>query len=79
VFAILVEVLIGVLTSQRRTEIDATVTSDRLHIAAQQHYAIAEAIANGNSQQAGEVMRIHLETTIDNTLEFKSERVKLEK
>jgi GntR family transcriptional repressor for pyruvate dehydrogenase complex len=77
VFAILVEVLIGILTSQRRGEIEASVTPDSLRTAAQQHHAIAEAIANGDSQQAGEVMRIHLETTIGNTLAFKSERVKL--
>lgn len=79
VFAIIVEVLIGILTNQRRGEIEASVTPGSLHIAAQQHRAIAEAIANGDSQQAGEVMRTHLETTIGNTLEFKNERVKLGK
>lgn len=78
VFAILVEVLMDILTSQRRAEIEETVTPESLHIAAQQHRAITEAIANGNSQQAAELMRTHLETTIGNTLEFKSKRVKLE-
>jgi GntR family transcriptional repressor for pyruvate dehydrogenase complex len=77
VFAILVEVLMDILTSQRRSEIEATVTPERLHIAAKQHRAIAEAIANGHSQQAGQAMRAHLETTISNTLEFKNKRVKL--
>jgi DNA-binding FadR family transcriptional regulator len=56
---------------------DATASPERLHIAAEQHRAIAEAIANGESQQAGEVMRNHLETTIGHTLEFKSQRVEL--
>jgi GntR family transcriptional repressor for pyruvate dehydrogenase complex len=77
VFAILVEVLMEILTNQRRSEMDATASPERLHIAAEQHRAIAEAIANGESQQAGEVMRNHLETTIGHTLEFKSQRVEL--
>jgi DNA-binding FadR family transcriptional regulator len=77
VFAILVEVLMEILTNQRRSEMDATASPERLHIAAEQHRAIAEAIANGNSQRASDSMRTHLETTIGHALEFKSERVQL--
>jgi GntR family transcriptional repressor for pyruvate dehydrogenase complex len=77
VFVILVEVLMEILTNQRRSEMDATASPERLHIAAEQHRTIAEAIANGDSQQASEGMRNHLETTIGHALEFKSERVKL--
>jgi GntR family transcriptional repressor for pyruvate dehydrogenase complex len=66
VYVILIEVLIEILVSQRRVELDSTVTAETLNKAVEEHRAISDAIANGDILLASQSMRLHLETTIRN-------------
>lgn len=66
VYVILIEVLIEILVSQRRVELDSTVTAETLSKAIEEHRAISDAIAKGDVESAAQAMRLHLETTIRN-------------
>ena len=77
VYVILIEVLIEILVSQRRSELDSTVTAESLSKAIEEHRAISEAIVNGDASLAAQSMRLHLETTIRNLEQYHNKRMKL--
>jgi GntR family transcriptional regulator, transcriptional repressor for pyruvate dehydrogenase complex len=77
VYVILIEVLIEILVSQRRSELESAVTEETLNRAIKEHRAISDAIANGDALSAAESMRLHLESTISNLEQYHNKRMQL--
>jgi GntR family transcriptional repressor for pyruvate dehydrogenase complex len=77
VYVILIEVLIEILVSQRRFELDSAVTAETLSKAIEEHRAISDAIANGDAPSASQAMRLHLESTMRNLEQYHNKRMQL--
>jgi GntR family transcriptional repressor for pyruvate dehydrogenase complex len=77
VYVILIEVLIEILVSQRRFELDSAVTAETLNKAIEEHRAISDAVANGDAALAFQSMRLHLESTLMNFEQFHNKRMQL--
>jgi len=77
VYVILIEVLIEILVSQRRYELDSAVTAENLSKAIEEHRAISDAIASGDASLASQFMRRHLESTIRNFEQYHNKRMQL--
>lgn len=77
VYVILIEVLIEILVSQRRFELDSAVTTETLSKAIEEHRAIFDAIANGDAALAFQAMRLHLESTIRNVEQYLNKKMQL--
>ena len=77
VYVILIEVLIEILISQRRSELDSAVTTETLSRAIEEHRAISDAIANGDAPSASQAMHLHLVSTIRNLEQYQNKRMQL--
>lgn len=77
VYVILIEVLIEILVSQRRDELDSAVTPETLSKAIEEHRVISDAIASGDAPLASQCMRLHLESTIRNFEQYHKKRMQL--